>query len=87
MTLFSSSLIFQDPIVVAELLAILFTLCYVAKLAFSTSFQYPGREYTLTHADRSLSTRSFQQRFLSLFGVGALISTPKRSLGKQRILR
>ena len=68
------SLITSDPLAVLELLTVSFSLLYLLKLIVA-----PAREEEDYPAPRT------EQGVWSLFSVGSLISTPKRSLSCQHL--
>lgn len=68
-----SNIFLQDPMIALELIAILFSICYLAKLSFLDSDYKP----------RSLRS----DNLLKLFRVGTFISIPKKSLPTQTQLR
>ncbi len=76
-----------DPLTTLELCALAATLCYMAKLVLASSIPQPISTTVPNplHPVR-IKERTFERRLLSFFNVGGLISLPKRSLHRQKIL-
>lgn len=76
-----------DPMIILDLLALTLTVaCLVGLLVANLAAgRGEARTLQLEHLRRFRSTALMQHRFLRLFEVGALISTPKRSLAGQRL--
>lgn len=88
--------ILLDPIVILELLTLLGTVCYIAKVVLSdhctasgsdSSFFNGSASYGRSLRPLAFHQRGIEQKLLSLFGVGCLISQPKSALKQQRTLR
>jgi hypothetical protein len=84
-----------DPIIVLELVTLFFTFCFVARstLADSPAADNSAGVGNSTGTDwigsRHFNNRlnGFEEKILSLFEVGNLISQPKQSLQQQRAER
>ncbi len=84
----------QDPISRLEVCTMGLTCAYLAKLTLLTAVsngKLPNRENSsrmVTSAGRRESARrTLEKRIISFFEVGALISTPKKSLSRQKLRR
>jgi hypothetical protein len=83
------AMLFNDPTVNLELVAVLFTLGYVARLTLSQNinqFHKPeNTKHTSIRMNIARRNYSIDQQFWSLFSVGRFVSSPKRSLLKQKV--
>lgn len=76
-----------DPFLILESFVLLVTACYLGRLLFTDGIFKSGATFSSTILDGypSESQRGIISRFALLFQVGALISTPKRSLQSQQV--
>ncbi len=79
--------ILLDPIVILELVTLLGTFCYIARIVLTEHFAVSDAEPPMNLREIGSRQDRFEQKLLSFFGVGCLISQPKSALKQQRTLR
>lgn len=84
-----ANILLQDPMIVFEFIAVILSICYLARLSFGNpGFSNRAIQYSRQRISKSVNlSDNLSGNFLNLFTVGTFISIPKKSLPAQTQLR